>query len=253
MKRSTVIALSILGLLILTILFMQTPLMRVARGATWDYLVRTIGLTFGLRDVRVSDDTFEELATLKAENVRLQAQASDYNRLKIALGTPAYDSFIPVSATILARPIDTFQNEYVITKGVRDGVYVGAPVVVQGSVLVGFIHEVSERTSVFRLVTHPETTITAEAVSEDEGVEPGRGLLKGQRFTSSILSTVPRDAQISEGESVVTSSSAEIPYGLLIGSISKITNNENEPYQSASIAFPYTASNLRAVNVLVVP
>lgn len=227
--------------------------MQHVRFFVWDRVVLGVGTAFGIKDVRPPDGVLLQAATLRAQNTRLSAELRDYRTLRLQLGTPSVDSLQAIGAGVLARPIDTFQNEFVLTKGVRDGVVMGSPVVVHGSILVGFITEVSEHTSVLRLLTHPAVVISAEAISPDEGMLPGRGLLRGDRFTAAMLTTVPRDIVLAADSAVVTTATEQIPYGLIVGTIQEVINKENEPYQSANVSLPYDATRLRAVYILVHP
>lgn len=65
------------------------------------------------------------------------------------------------------------------------------------------------------------------------------------------MGTIPRDASLTIGQNVVTTSNgSQIPYGVVIGSISSISKPENEAYQQAVIQLPYNPDTVEAVTVL---
>jgi cell shape-determining protein MreC len=104
-------------------------------------------------------------------------------------------------------------------------------------------------TAVCRLLFHPDTSLPAEVLGQDNS----RGLLRGQSYTSLALTTVPRDASLKKNQSVVTVADEQTPQGLLIGTIDHINNAKNEAYQEATLSVPYSPDDLRAVTILVAP
>lgn len=251
MRKRNAIALAILLLIIGTLLLYQTPLMRSARGATWELVVRRVAKLFKVGQIKVTPDVSQQLSQLIAENVRLTYELKDYQHLKKELGSPSFDSFRIVESAVLARPIDTFQTEYMLAKGVSEGVVPGSPVVVNGSILVGFITDATEHSATLRLLLHPKTSLTAQ-INTDENDEPAaRGLLSGKQYTSLVLTTIPRDIVLKAGQKIVTTGGQQVPGGLFIGTIGAISNKENEPYQEAEVSLPYDPGSLDAVSILV--
>lgn len=232
-------------------LLLQTPLFTVVRHRAWDIWVTHIASLFHVGALSVSQDVQGQLNTLRAENVRLHAEALDYRHLRQQLGSPAFADFRTIPAEIVGRPIDTFHSRLVLNQGTTDGIIVGAPVVLYGSILVGFVSDLSEHTATLQLLVHPETAVAAESVDDEH---PGRGLAQGTSFTAVALKTVPRDVVLHEGQPVVTQARPGVmPYGLLIGHIRVIDNKEHEPYQQARLLLPYRLDELRAVHILVSP
>ena len=187
------------------------------------------------------------------ENIRLKAELGDYARLKAQLGSETFGSLTTIPAHVIARPIDTLNSSYVINKGIADGIPSGAPVLVQGSVLIGFTRELSEHSAIVQTVFHPSTSVTVETIPNTEE-KVARGLLKSQYQTSLSMETIPRDAPIAVGQKIITSSNGTtIPYGMILGSVASLTSPEHEAYQSAIIDVPYDSDNISAVRILLVP
>jgi len=266
MKRRSKIALIFLGLIIVGLLALQTPLLATIRGQAWRIVIGSVGRVFKVGALDVETSVLDQLQKLQVENVRLRAHEKEYAQLKEQLGSPSFSSLRAIPATVEARTIDTFHSQLIINKGSAEGVTLGAPVVVHGATLVGFITELHEHGGILQLLVHPSTGLSAEVQQE----QSPRGLLVGQKFTALKLITIPRDAVLEQGQpvitvahdrelvseagkSVITTAGQNVPAGLLIGHIGTIYRAENEAYQEAIVQLPYDLDQLRAVNVLVLP
>lgn len=253
MKKRNVIALSLLALVLLSLGFFATPLMQHVRQRAWDAWVLTTARIFGIRDAFISDRELSTLVATEMENIRLKAELGDYRRIKSQLGAPAFDSLRSIPAQVIARPIDTLTSSYIINKGIADGISIDAPVLIHGSVLIGFTKELSQHSAVVYTLFHPSTSLTVETVpTSDEKV--ARGLLKTQYQTSLSMETIPRDVPIHLGQDIVTTSKGEqLPYGMVVGKVQSLLNPEHEAYQSAMIDVPYDSDAIDAVIVLAAP
>lgn len=241
------------GLIILILLALWTPLLSRVRGWVWGAIVAAAARGFEIGAIEVRPDVMDQLARLQADNVRLTAELARFQRLSAQLGAPQYRDFTALPAVVAARPIDTFRSRYVINRGARDGVSVGAPVVVNGSTLAGFVVELSVETAVFQLILHPATSVAAEVMPrEGESNTPARGLVVGAHYTAAWLTTVPRDQKIDRGQSVVTIAREQsLPGGLRLGTIGEIRSAESEAYQRATLELPYDVDQLEAVAILL--
>jgi rod shape-determining protein MreC len=254
MKKHSIIALLVLGLVVLGFGFFATPLMKNVRASAWNVLVITTARVFGIQKIDISDSDIDTIQKLTKDNARLTAELSDYRRLQEQLGTPAFDSMKKIPAAIISRPIDALNSQYIINKGIADGVPEGAPVVVMGSVVIGFTKGLSSHSSTVETLFSRDTSVTVETVSKDEGSPSARGLLQSKFQTSLEMNTIPRDASVAVGQSVVTShKETTIPYGMIVGTIASLEKPENAAYQSAVVDVPYTIDALDAVVVLATP
>ncbi len=251
MRQRSRQALIALVAVVLVLGIFQTPLLHTARGRVWGWLVGAVGRVGGYAVINASSAARE--STLLAENIRLKAELQDYAHLKAQLGAPGFTDWRAVPVALVGRPLDTFQSKFLLSKGTRDGLVLGAPVVVYGSMLAGFIVELSESTAVGQLLLAPGTTLAAQVVSEGdaEGVS-ATGLVRGQHYTSLLLTTVPRDVPLTGGQAVVTEAKAgALPFGLLLGTIADIQSSENDVYQEAALRLPYDVDQLQAGVVLL--
>lgn len=241
------------GLVVLALLFLQTPLMGGLRNLAWGTFTSLVGRVFGVGALNLPDEQQTKIEQLQAENISLRSKLKDYERLKSQLGTPAVSSLRAIPAAVVSRGIDTFQTRYVLSRGIRDGVALGAPVILSGTTLIGYIVDVTEATSTVELILAPSTNLTAEIVPDDPDVPLVKGLLTGIHYTSLLLSTIPRDIKLKSGQAVVTASTETTPAGLTIGTLGEITSKENEPYQTAVVLTSWDPHEISAVQVLAQP
>lgn len=249
MSRRAKVALTILGGIGLIGGLLQTPLLGATRHAAWSALVTVAGQWQKIAFLDYNSSYTDQLSALRAENVRLKGELRDYVRLRQQLQQPAIESLRSIEAVVAASPLDVFRTHILVNKGALDGVVLGAPVVHEGSILIGFITELDDHTAMFRLLFNPKTSLPAEVVE----AEHARGLLTGHLYTSLMLSTIPRDAQLKEGHAVVTVANGITPPALLVGKIEKVYSEENKAYQQARLHVPYDVDSLRAVTILVQP
>lgn len=253
MKIGNRIAISALAGLVALLLFYQTPLMRHTRAVSWQALTAVTGRLFSVGSLEVPPDVQEQLQILQAKNISLEAQLKDYARLKHELGSEAPATLRAIPAAVIGRPSDTFQTQFIISRGLADGVTLHAPVVIRGSTLIGSVKDVSSNQATVELLLNPAVSLAAEVVPDDADQSPARGLLQGRHFTSLVVTTIPRDIKISSGQAIVTAASDQVPYGLFLGIVEEVTNKENEPYQTAEVKLPYAPDAIEAVSVLVQP
>lgn len=254
MKKRSTFALGILGAILLILAFFQTPIMSRIRNRTWQAVTITTGNVFSIRDVDPAEDVFSQTQQLLAENIRLKTELRQFTSLRTQLGSPSFESYQPVPARISGRPSSALQPQLIINKGLSDGVTIGSPAVIQGSVLVGFVSETSEHTAVVSTLLHPDTNLPVETVPRDSEEPPARGLLQSRHNTSLHITTVPRDIEIHDGQTVVSiTRDATVPPGLTIGSLAHIQNQEHEAYQKARVILPYDIDRIDAVSVLAAP
>lgn len=241
----------ILTVMVVAWLWLQTPLMTSARNIAWSSWVEAIGRVWRVGPLTVPNNVAEQMESLVAENARLKAECRDYREVVKQLGSRDYEGFNEIPARVAAQPLDSFRALLIINKGTADGIVLGAPAVIQNSVVVGFIKQLFEKTAVLQLLTSPQSTFPAEVLADEM---TGKGLVQGKTYTSVEIITIPRDVEIKSGQEVVTAvQEGLVPYGLLVGRIGETKDEQYDPYQRARLSIPYDADDLKAVTILVVP
>lgn len=254
MRKISWVIFGFLVILLATLAWLQTPIMHRVRGAAWNSWTATIGKLLSVGPLTVDHNVNQQLGQLRAENVRLQAELHDYQRLRQQLGTPSFESFRVIPVAVVGRPLDVFRTHYTINHGAADGIISHAPILTNGSVLIGFVSDLYEHSAIVALLPNPSTAIAVEILDQDSHQSVGRGLLQGQHFTSLRLVTVPRDVHLAPGQVVVTlAKESSLPPGLTIGIIGKVVADKNEAFQEANISLPYDPDSLDAASVIVPP
>ncbi|MDA1038322.1 MAG: rod shape-determining protein MreC [bacterium] len=164
-----------------------------------------------------------ELLKLREENRELRAMLQ-FRDLE-ALDTPV------VFADVLTRSIGAQRAQISINIGRRDGVVVGAAVIVEDGVLIGLVETVKESVSVVRLISDHRSRIAAKiGFSDTIGVAEGaRGSLLDFRF-------IPQGSLLELNDLVQTSGIEDgIPANLVIGLITEVKENDTEPFKAATI------------------
>ncbi len=249
-KRSKIFII-ILALAIIVLLWLQTPLMDKARDIAWNNWVGLMGRIWQIGPLTVPNNVAEQIGSLVAENARLKAECQDYQEIMKQLGSIPRAGFREIDARISAQPLDAYHAQLIINRGAQDGLILGAPAVIQNSIVVGFVSQLFEETAVLQLLFSPQSTFPAEVIADEDS---GKGLVQGRSYTSVEMITIPRDVEVKTGQQVVTATQEGlVPYGLVVGQIGETKDEQYEPYQRARLNLPYDTSELRAVTVLIAP
>lgn len=190
----------------------------------------------GLNDLatlqRRNADLEEALARFQSELVELREIASDYTRLSQLLdytSNTRNQEFVAADVIALADPNAPLRT-IVINRGGRDGLAVGMPVVTRQG-LVGRILNVTANASRVLLVTDPSSAISARL--QTSRVE---GSVIGQASGDLLMTFIPLDAQVQEGDLVITSGlGGNLPTDITIGQVTSIRQLEFELFQQAVV------------------
>ncbi|OGZ78513.1 MAG: hypothetical protein A2528_01700 [Candidatus Staskawiczbacteria bacterium RIFOXYD2_FULL_37_9] len=129
-----------------------------------------------------------------------------------------------------------------INKGSANGIKENMPVINQQGALFGKVFKVYKNFAQVMLISNKNSIINvkvqkpaAYAESSDEPKEIS-GILKGQGKPVAVLDLVPIDDAISPGDALVTSALEGIfPKDLLVGTITKVEKNDQNPHQQAQV------------------
>lgn len=204
------------------------------------YAWRSIAaLGLAVMDMRNAAD---EVAALRKENQRLQAEVArraelthENEALRVQLGVSAARSHMLLEADVIAFDPLSFTHYAVINRGARDGVRAQMPVIMPGNVVFGKIENVHETTAEVMLVTDSNNKVSGITVSHSAS-----GVLGGVLGGTLLLDLIEKNAELSQGELVVTSGLDGIyPRGLIIGRVEKIILQEEEIFQQAYLRPAY--------------
>ncbi|MDQ3043533.1 MAG: rod shape-determining protein MreC [Chloroflexota bacterium] len=160
-----------------------------------------------------------ERDALKAENIRLQAEASEIDELRAQVDVRNKNPELDLlTARVINRDPAAIEKFVTIDKGSEDGVRVGM-VVVDPQFYLGQVTEVGENTAKIMLIIDVSQRVGARLLdSRADGIIAGRWQMGGRLE----LLHVSRDIAPEQGEAVITSDitssqTALVPPNLLIG------------------------------------
>ena len=154
------------------------------------------------------------------DQARLQALASDNDRLRQLLGLQRANADQAVSAPVISRQSGGWWQQLVIGKGALAGVRAGQPVLAPGG-LIGLVASVTPATATITLLTDPSSRV---------GVWVNRtrsqGLLSGVGSARPLLRFLDKDPEARPGDLVVTSpASTLVPPNLPVGVVQSVDAN----------------------------
>lgn len=194
----------------------------------------------------------ETLSELKVENEKLTAKVAELTeaektaeRLQALVGLKSTYNLQSTAARIIGTAGDAWSRTVTIDKGSSSGFATGMPVCNSGGV-IGQIIEVSATTSTVRLITDENSGVSAMIQSTR-----AQGTLKGQPDGSLKLEYVPADADVKEGDIVITSGLGGVfPKGLPLGTVTSVEKATNAVYYTISVRADASAESNEEVLVV---
>ena len=163
-------------------------------------------------------------ALLAAQVQRLRELDADNERLRQELRMPRWSGYNEVYAEVILRDPSTWSEQFVISKGLNDGIETGDLVLTfefaphggtPTCVLAGRVIETSARTSVVATVVNPACRLSVSLAESD-----ANGTLTGNGASSmtALISRLPLKSKYGIGEMVLTSGFSErTPRGICVG------------------------------------
>jgi rod shape-determining protein MreC len=220
----------------------------VAGGASG----RVSGLVNNVADYRRLEqrnrDLEEALAIYQAELAQLREKGQDYDRLAALLN---YNRFGPedfqfVTCDVIGMDTSGFVRAIQINCGRRDGLEIMDPVATELG-LVGRVVKVSATGAEVLLLTDPNSRVNTRLQTSRQD-----GVVIGQLTGDLLMSFIPIDAQVDEGDLVMTNGLGQMfPAGLVVGKVLSAALSENELYKEARVRSLVDFDRLEVVQVLV--
>jgi rod shape-determining protein MreC len=193
-------------------------------------------------------DLEEAAAIYQAEIAQLREKALEYDRLAALL---EYDRFGPedheyVTCNVIGMDSTGFVTAIRIDCGRRDGLELLDPVVTEVG-LVGRITELSATGAEVLLVTDPNSSVNAQLQTTR-----ANGVVIGQLGGDLVMSFIPIDAQVQEGDLVMTNGLGQtLPANLIVGRVLSVALSENELYQEARVRSLADFDRLEVAQVII--
>ena len=204
-------------------------------------------------------------ALLAAQVELLREMEADNERLRQELRMPRWSGYNKVYAEVILRDPATWTEQFVISKGMNDGIETGDAVLTfqfaprggtPSCVLAGRVIETYSRTSVVATVVNPACQFSVSlAESGASGTLTGNGADAG----TALISRLPLKSKYGLGEMVLTSGYSErTPQGICIGVLTEAPMGANRAavvhdgglYAEAWMKPAVSLDNIRFVVVL---
>jgi len=189
-----------------------STLLAPVQSLLWKAGTSTVEIFSKVPQERARELTTENLL-LRQELLLVQEVAKENKRLRDALDVAAREEFDLLFTEIIGKEVD--RDVLFLNKGAAEGVVQGMPVITQSKVAVGNIGGVFEHTSKLFL-------LSLRSHSSDVKIQGKEviGVLKGQGRFQVLLDLIPKEEELLEGDTVVTSAlGGMFPDNLLIGDV----------------------------------
>jgi len=155
-----------------------------------------------------------------------------------------------VGAEVIGKNIEPLANTIVLSRGQKDGVKVGDPVVVNNGILVGKIFRVESDISIARLINDHQSKIASTVLNQNKSI----GLVEGGYGISVRMNFIPQNETIAPGDVVITSGlENQIPRGLIIGTVQTVEKEAYEPFQKAVLTPGVELDKIFLASILTSP
>ncbi len=199
----------------------------------------------------------EEVNQLTVENVKLRFLEEENSELRKNLNFLAKEKRRWLMADIISRggiANNTIDSQtIIIDRGLKDGLVPGLAAVSSTAsgtssqgVIIGKVINVQDNTSEVFLITNKNCKLAATILGEDKT----SGIAQGELGLTINLGFIPQTQNIKVNDLVATSGLEQnIPRGLVIGRVVKVTKENNEVWQNATIE---PQINLDALTIIAI-
>lgn len=171
---------------------------------------------------------------LLSEIVSLKESTEAVQSVKDIIKNTKEDNVALVLAEVTG--LDLSLDIMTINKGSADGILENMPVISSQKVLYGKVFKTYNNFSRVMLISNHSSVVDAKIQSDNPSKPPIHGAVRGSGNALIYLDLVPSDAEIKEGDVVVSSGLEGVfPKNLLIGKITARDNNDLKPFQTAQI------------------
>lgn len=167
----------------------------------------------------------EEVIALRVQNLQAEEYAAENIRLREMLKyTQSAKQFDLMAAQVIGRESTTWTSVIIVNRGSEDGISKNMPVVTERG-LVGVVSEVSLTASKVQLILDPRSavgTLVQRPASRVAGIVQGN---YDDVYMPKMVN-IPRNADIVEGDTIVTSGFGGIfPKGLMVGTVTNVKHD----------------------------
>ncbi len=192
----------------------------------------------------------KEIKAYKAESSKYETELNELSRLRELYSLDnLYPDYNKTAARVFSTNSLSWFNEFYIDKGLNDGVYEECNVLCDDG-LLGIVVEAYDNYSKVRAIVDDRQNVSCEILPSSSigNVEGNLDTIKDGYI---FITDIDKDADISVGDRVVTSSfSDRYFYGITIGYITEISMDSNNLTKSARLTPAVDFSNVTEVLVI---
>jgi rod shape-determining protein MreC len=230
--------------------WVMTPLSfveRIVNGAV-SAVTGTVASYVDLRHARAENiELREKNDQMLGELNELREHAAELERLRTQLALPPRAQYRSIAANVIARDATTWFRRLTIDRGTLDGLKLNMPVTTAAGV-VGRVISVGPNFAMVQVVTDKQAGVGAMLQNSR-----AMGEVRGLDNAHCELKNVSTAVNVQEGESVVSTGLDRIyPKGLLIGTVERIDQDPNAPFNKIVIKLTAPVDRLEHVLVLLV-
>ncbi|GAC1412278.1 MAG: rod shape-determining protein MreC [Candidatus Doudnabacteria bacterium] len=186
-----------------------------------------------------------EVRKLEQENIVLQQFRLENERLKKDLGYRDNSKYALIPATVVGIDPTGFSQSILLNVGSSNGVRVGAAILSEG-VLVGKIVSTESFTSKALLISDPSSNLDAQISRTGDNA-----IVRGSYGSGIVIDMVSQNINLNKGDEVVTAGlNADLPSGILIGTIGELQSQKNDLLQKATVVSSTDLKNINFVYVI---
>lgn len=215
-----------------------------------DLLEKLYGYIYEYDTLKEENETLrQENAVLKAEQGEAEQARSENEELRKMLElSEKIRKLAKVDATVTEWSSSNWASSFTISKGEKDGISVGNPVINSGGEVVGQIIEVGSGWATVRSIVDTSISIGAKAGDTSALASGDFELMQGGQLK---LMNVPSTAKLVTGDKVHTSGAGEVfPPDLVIGTIISVDKSNSGLTNFAVVEPAADLGNLSMVFVI---
>jgi len=191
-----------------------------------------------------------QIRGLLVQNAKLKILFEENKLLKQELSFKQKYEYGLVGARIIG--LNSLENSTLRILRIDDKSYttkdvgVGMPIITQDGVLVGKIAKIKQNQIFMMPIVASKSAVAATILNKDNTL----GVAEGELNTGIKIRLIPQTEKLKQGELVITSGlEAEMPKGLLLGTISKVSRDPQSPF---NIAYVSPIADLKRLSQLLI-
>jgi len=137
-----------------------------------------------------------------------------------------------VLSRVISRGVDPTFKTMVINRGLEDGIQENMPVITDQAVIIGKIAEVENSLSHVMLLND----VRSKTASQIQNESSSQGIITGEFGLNLKMELIPKEDQINNGQTVITSGlENSVPKGLVVGEIKSVKKQSGDFFQTAYV------------------